>query len=318
MRGFTKPQDERLLVGLESSDDAAVYKINDEVAVIQTLDFFTPIVDDPYTFGMIAAANSLSDVYAMGGKPVLALNIVCFPDCLPPEVLREILRGGEDKVREAGCLLVGGHSVSDDEPKYGLSVMGIVHPDRVRPNNKAEVGDVLILTKPLGVGIINTALKAGLASEEAIARAVESMSSLNSHGQSACEGVDGVHAITDITGFGLAGHTIEVAEGSDKTIIIDSKALPYIEAARGYASMGLVPAGAYKNKDHYEGRMHIADSVEEYMKDIIFDPQTSGGLLISVSEEDANKVLEGLKGSKLPYAKIGRVVEKKKKYVYVE
>lgn len=318
MRGFTKPQDPNLLVGLESSDDAAVYKINDEVAVIQTLDFFTPIVDDPYTFGMIAAANSLSDVYAMGGRPVLALNIVCFPDCLPPEVLREILRGGEDKVREAGCLLVGGHSVSDDEPKYGLSVMGLVHPDRVRPNNRAEVGDVLILTKPLGVGIINTALKAGLADEKAVDEAVASMSSLNSYGQSACEGVDGVHAITDITGFGLAGHVIEVAEGSGKSIVIESGALPYIEAARGYASMGLVPAGAYKNREHYIGRMEIADSVEEYMRDIIFDPQTSGGLLISVSEADAPKVLNGLEHSKLPYAKVGRVVEKREKYLYIE
>lgn len=318
MRGFTKPQDDRLLVGLESSDDAAVYKINDEVAVIQTLDFFTPIVDDPYTFGMIAAANSLSDVYAMGGKPVLALNIVCFPDCLPPDVLREILRGGEDKVREAGCLLVGGHSVSDDEPKYGLSVMGIVHPDRVRPNNRAEVGDVLILTKPLGVGIINTALKAELADQKAIDEAVHSMSSLNRLGQSACEDVDGVHAITDITGFGLAGHTIEVAEGSDKTVIIDSGALPYIEAAKAYAGMGLVPAGAYKNREHYMGRMEIADSVEEYMRDIIFDPQTSGGLLISVKAEEADRVLKGLEASTLPYGIIGRVVEKREKFLYVE
>lgn len=318
MHGFTKPKDERLIVGLESSDDAAVYKINDEVAVIQTLDFFTPIVDDPYTFGQIAAANSLSDVYAMGGKPILALNIVCFPDCLPAKVLREILRGGEDKVKEAGCLLVGGHSVSDDEPKYGLSVMGIVHPGKVMPNNNAKTGDVLIITKPVGVGIINTALKADMASQAAIDKAIASMSTLNDFGQAATEGLNGVHTITDITGFALAGHTIEIAEGSDKTIILYSDKIPYIEEAREYSSIGLVPAGAYNNKAHYQDRMEIAPSVEEYMRDIIFDPQTSGGLLISVSEEDAAVVMDRLKSSKLPYAMIGKVVDKREKFLYIE
>lgn len=244
-----KPLHPNLLVGIESSDDAAVYKINEDVALIQTLDFFTPVVDDPYTFGQIAAANALSDVYAMGGEPFLALNIVCFPDCLDPLILSEILRGGQDKVTEAGAVLAGGHSVSDDEPKYGLSVSGFVNPLRIMTNNRAKPGDVLILTKPLGVGIINTAIKAGIASETASREAILSMTSLNRIGKEATQDINGVHSITDITGFGLLGHAIEMAEGSNVTFRIKSNDIPYIASAEEYANMGLIPAGAYKNRD---------------------------------------------------------------------
>ncbi len=228
-------------MGIETSDDAAVYRINDELALIQTVDFFTPVVDDPYTFGQIAAANALSDVYAMGGDPILALNIVCFPDCLDPSILSEILRGGQDKVMEAGAVLAGGHSVSDDEPKYGLSVSGFVHPSKIMTNAQAKPGDVLILTKPLGVGIINTAIKAGLASETAVHEAVRSMTTLNSYGKNATRNLSGVHSITDITGFGLLGHAIEMAEGSAVTLRIKSNDVPFIGEAEEYANMGLVP-----------------------------------------------------------------------------
>lgn len=309
MRNLERPEDNNLLVGLESSDDAAVYKINDELAIIQTLDFFTPIVDDPYMFGQIAAANALSDVYAMGGEPVIALNIVCFPASLKPEILGEILRGGQDKVKEAGALLVGGHSVSDDEPKYGLSVTGFVHPDKVMANNTAEAGDVLILTKPLGVGIINSAIKANKASESAKNKAIESMSTLNLFGKKAIEGVEGVHSITDITGFGLIGHAVEMGEGSKLTLEIDSNKIPYIKEAEDYAKQKLVPGGAKKNKEHFKDRFEIKETVPDYIADIIYDPQTSGGLLISVSEKTAGTVMKNLESSNLAYAIIGKVKE---------
>lgn len=313
-----KPYHPDLLVGIETSDDAAVYKINDELALIQTLDFFTPVVDDPYTFGQIAAANALSDVYAMGGDPILALNIVCFPNCLEPSILSEILRGGQDKVMEAGAILVGGHSVSDDEPKYGLSVAGFVHPSKVMPNDQAKPGDVLILTKPLGVGIINTAIKAGMASERAISEAVLSMTTLNKFGKKATENLNGVHSITDITGFGLLGHSVEMAEGSKVTLRIHSKYIPFISEAKEYANMGLIPGGAYNNKDFFAKKIFIAQNVPTFLQDIIFDPQTSGGLLISVAKEDSKKLLENLAASPVSFALIGEVETFNKNYVIVE
>ena len=266
-----------MLVGIESSDDAAVYRINDELAIIQTLDFFTPVVDDPYVFGQIAAANSLSDIYAMGGEPKLALNIVCFPDCLDPEVLTQIMKGGHDKVTEAGAILVGGHSVSDDEPKYGLSVTGFVHPEKVQANNNAKPGDLLVLTKPLGIGIITTAIKGELASDNARDKAILSMSTLNSHGKMAVDATENVHSVTDITGFGLLGHGLEMAEGSGVTIKIYGRSVPYIQEAKEYSQMGLIPEGAYNNRKFIGDKIKIDESIPEYLRDILYDPQTSGG-----------------------------------------
>lgn len=309
MCNLPKANDKNLIVGIETSDDAAVYKINDDLAMIQTLDFFTPVVDDPYTFGMVAAANSLSDVYAMGGEPKLALNIVCFPDCLDPSVLSEILRGGYDKVKESGAMLVGGHSVSDDEPKYGLSVTGFIHPKDVKTNNTAKPGDVLVLTKPLGLGIINTAIKGELASKQAYDKAVLVMKTLNKEGMEAFRGLEQVHGVTDVTGFGLLGHCLEMAEGSKTTIVIESEKVPFIEEARGYAEMGLIPAGAYDNRSYVGDKVNIADSVPKYLEDILFDPQTSGGLLISASRSTARIIMDKLENSVIPHAIIGRVEE---------
>ena len=305
-------------MGVDSSDDAAVYRINDEMAIIQTLDFFTPIVDDPYTFGQIAAANSLSDVYAMGGEPKLALNIVCFPDCLSPEVLKEIMRGGQDKVTEAGAILVGGHSVSDDEPKYGLSVTGFVHPDKVLANTGAKPGDLLILTKPLGTGIISTAIKGEVASENAYREAVASMSTLNEFGKKAIDRTENVHSVTDITGFGLLGHSLEMAEGSGVTIRIFSGDVPYIEEAKEYSQMGLIPEGAYNNRRFIGNKVEFSKDVTEYMMDILFDPQTSGGLLISVSRESADKLIKELSESPVKFGVVGEVLQKEDKYIIVE
>lgn len=305
-----KVYDDRLIVGLETSDDAAVYKINEDIAIIQTLDFFTPVVDDPYTFGQIAATNSLSDIYAMGGEPQLAMNIVCFPDCLEPKVLAEILRGGHDKVMEAGAILVGGHSVSDDEPKYGLSVTGFVHPDKVLTNSNAKPGDVLILTKPLGLGIINTAIKGDLIDDESYNEAIEVMTTLNKFAKEAMDKVEGINSVTDITGFGLLGHALEMAEGSSVTVKIDYKNIPIIEKAIEYAQMGLVPAGTYSNKNHIGDKVHFNGNVPEAIQDILYDPQTSGGLLISIEKDKSSHLLRYLKNSPTKYAIVGEVYSK--------
>ena len=313
-----KNNDENLLVGIDTSDDAAVYRINDELALIQTLDFFTPVVDDPYTYGQIAAANSLSDIYAMGGEPKLAMNIVCFPDCLDPMVLSQILKGGWDKVKESGAILVGGHTVSDDEPKYGLSVSGFIHPSKVLTNNNCKEKDVLILTKPLGLGIINTAIKGDLASDDAYKKAVKVMTTLNKFGKDAIDAADKVNAVTDVTGFGLLGHALEMAEGSNATIIIESSSIPYIKESEEYAKMGLIPAGAYNNKKHIGNKVKISDNVPEYLVDILFDPQTSGGLLISLPQEESEKVLKALEGSALEYGIIGYVTKLEDKHLIVK
>lgn len=318
LRDLPKTVDEKLIVGLDTADDAAVYKINEDLAIIQTLDFFTPVVDDPYTFGQIAAANALSDVYAMGGDPTLCMNIVCFPDCLKPEVLTEILKGGFDKVEEAGAILVGGHSVSDDEPKYGLSITGFVDPKKVFTNDNAKEGDLLIITKPLGLGIINTAIKGGIADEKVYKEAVEVMTTLNKFGKEAIIGINGVNSVTDITGFGLLGHALEMAEGSNVSININHRDIPMIQKSLEYAEMGLVPAGTYANKTHIGDKVYFQGEVSEAIKDVLYDPQTSGGLLISVSKEDSEKVLERLKSSKLAYGIIGEIVAKEEKYIIVK
>lgn len=308
--------DKNLIVGIDTSDDAAVYKLNDEMATIQTLDFFTPIVDDPYTFGQIAAANSLSDVYAMGGKPIVALNIVCFPNCLNMNILGEILRGGADKVLEAGAVIVGGHTVQDDEPKYGLSVTGIVHPDKVLKNYGSETGDILILTKPIGLGIINTAIKAKIASKEAYEKAVKVMAYLNKYAGEIITDYN-ITSCTDITGFSLIGHAYEMAEPSKKTFRIFKDAIPFIKEAKEYASMGLIPAGCYENKRYLEGK-YLLNNVESWMKDILFDPQTSGGLLISCKEKDYIDILTRLEKLEVESAVIGRVEDFNDAYIVVE
>jgi selenide,water dikinase len=313
-----KSYDENLLVGLETSDDAAVYKINDDLAMIQTLDFFTPVVDDPYTFGQIAAANSLSDVYAMGGEPKLAMNIVCFPNCLKPSVLAEILKGGFDKVKEAGAITVGGHTVEDEEPKYGLSVTGFVHPDKVLINSNAKPGDALILTKPLGLGVINTAIKGEIADKATYDEAVMVMSTLNKYAKEAIDRVGGINSLTDITGFGLLGHALEMATGSSVTIKINHKSIPIINNALEYAQMGLVPAGAYANRGHIGENVFINGNVPKDIEDILFDPQTSGGLLISIPREKAELLLEELKSTPTKFALVGEVVEKQDHYIIVE
>ncbi len=313
-----KTYNTNLIVGLDKSDDAAVYKINEDIAIIQTLDFFTPIVDDPYLFGQIAATNSLSDIYAMGGEPKLAMNIVCFPDCLDPLVLAEILKGGHDKVSEAGAILVGGHSVSDDEPKYGLSVTGFVHPKKVLTNSSAKPGDVLILTKPLGLGIISTAIKGEIIDEATYKEATKIMATLNKYGKEAMDKVDIINSVTDITGFGLLGHGFEMAKGSGVSLKFYSKQIPLISNVEEYARMGLVPAGTYSNKKHLGDNVFFQDNISEVMKDILYDPQTSGGLLISVPKNLADELMEALSISPTKYAIIGEVVEKGKAYIMVE
>lgn len=309
--------DENLIVGLDTSDDAAVYKINEELAIIQTLDFFTPVVDDPFVFGQIAAANSLSDVYAMGGDPKLAMNIVCFPNCLDPDVLAEILKGGHDKVSEAGAVLVGGHTIEDDEPKYGLSITGFVHPDEVITNANAKVGDVLVLTKPLGVGIINTAIKGGLADEKSYSEAVKVMSTLNKFGKEAAIKT-GINGCTDITGFGFLGHSLEMAKASSVTMKINSKNIPVIGKSLEYASMGLVPAGAYSNEQYIGDEVVFNEDVPVEIRDILFDPQTSGGLLITVEKNKLNELLENLKNSPTSYSVVGEVIEEQDHFIIVE
>lgn len=315
MGKLPKFQDDNLIVGIETSDDAAIYKVTDEIAMIQTVDFFTPIVDDPYTFGQIAAANSLSDVYAMGGEPKIALNIVGFPNCLNPEILGEILAGGADKVKEAGAVLVGGHSVQDDEPKYGLCVSGFVHPKKIFKNYGCKAGDVLILTKQIGSGVVNTAIKAEMASESAVREAVTVMSSLNKKAKEVIESYP-VTACTDITGFGLLGHCVEMASASEVTFELYVKEVAYLEEAISYAKMGLVPAGAYKNREYSEGQVDMGE-VEEYYMDLLYDPQTSGGLLISIAPEYVEQMLKDFeeKGMETKVSVIGRVAEKDTKLI---
>ena len=307
LRYLPTPTDPNLLVGIETSDDAAVYRLTDDLAVIQTLDFFTPIVDDPYLFGQIAAANSLSDIYAMGGKPILALNIVCFPNHLPAEILGEILRGGADKVTEAGASTVGGHSVQDNEPKYGLSVTGLVHPNKIWANKGAQEGDVLLLTKPLGSGILNTAAKVDLLTPEILREAIDWMRMLNRKAAELAYDLP-LSAVTDITGFGFLGHLCEMAQGSGKNVQIDSCKIPVMNGARAMAEMGMIPAGAYRNREHISQWVDIEPSVPLWLQDVLVDPQTSGGLLLSLPPQAAAELQKRYQAAGVFYANVGQVL----------
>lgn len=304
-----------MIVGIETSDDAAIYKVTDEIAMIQTVDFFTPIVDDPYMFGQIAAANSLSDVWAMGGEPAVALNIVGFPNCLDPAILGDILAGGAAKVKEAGAVLVGGHSVQDYEPKYGLCVSGFVHPQKIFKNYGCRPGDILVLTKQIGSGVVNTAIKAEMASASAIREAQTVMASLNQKGKRVVERYN-VSACTDITGFGLLGHCVEMASASEVTFEINVRDVAYFADAIDYAKMGLIPAGAYKNRGYSIGKVDVG-SVEEHYLDLLYDPQTSGGLLISVAPDDLPAMLKDFQnaGMDTEVSIIGKVAPKSDKWI---
>jgi selenide,water dikinase len=303
---------------LEKADDAGVYKLTDDLAIVQTVDFFTPIVDDPYMFGQIAVANALSDVYAMGGKPLTAMNIVCFPTkTLDISVLRDILRGGIDKLREAGVVLVGGHSVDDTELKYGLSVTGTVHPKKVLTKGGARPGDQLILTKRIGTGIITTAAKGRLASEKAVETVAQSMAALNKAASEAMLQI-GVNACTDITGFGLLGHACEMIQDSEVGFKIRSVSVPVFPETLSLARMGMIPGGTYRNKE-FRAKMVDAVGIGDIMLDILFDPQTSGGLFISVSPDKAGLLLSALKEAGVADAAIvGEVVSHPEKRIVVE
>ncbi len=303
------PTDENVLVGLDRADDAGVYRLSDDVALIQTVDFFTPIVDDPYWFGQIAAANALSDVYAMGGEPKTAMNLVAFPvKEMPLSVLREIIQGGSDKLAEAGVVLIGGHSIEDRELKYGLSVTGTVHPTRVITKKDLRAGDRLVLTKPLGTGIVTTAIKAKTASPELEGRITRLMATLNRDAAAVMSKFD-VSACTDVTGFGLLGHLAEMVSGSAMSAHLASERLPVLPEALEFASMGLIPAGAYRNQEFRESMTRFAEAVSRPLQNVLVDPQTSGGLLISVKGTDAAGLVAALKDAGVEgAAEIGEIV----------
>ncbi len=299
-------RDDALLVGYDRSDDACVYKVSSELALVQTIDFFPPMTDDPFLFGQIAAANALSDVYAMGGEPKLALNLLCVPENMAEASVKKILAGGYDKVFEAGAVIAGGHSIYDDEPKYGLSVTGYVHPDRVLKNCGARAGDMLILTKPLGVGILTTAKKAGMLNDEAEARVLRQMALLNRSARD-CIVSYRVHACTDVTGFALLGHLLEMMQGSETSAILETDAVAFLPDTLMLADMGLIPAGAYRNRAFAEPFVFAEKSVPLCMQDALYDPQTSGGLLVSVDPNDKNELLADLTACGLSARCIGRV-----------
>jgi len=307
LTGLPNVQDSNLLVGYDSSDDACVYLVNEDVATIHTVDFFTPIVDDPYMFGQIAAANSLSDVYAMGGEPKLAMNLLCVPNCLSLKTIRKILEGGHDKACEAGCIIAGGHTIQDNEPKYGLCVTGFVHPKKILKNVGAQPGDVLVLTKPLGTGVLTTGVKADLVSGADYAAAVNSMATLNARSGRDVAEADNVHACTDVTGFGLLGHAYEMADGSHVTIRLKVADLPVLPGARDLAEIGIIPAGAYRNMDYVKAHTTVLNTAEQVMVDLCADPQTSGGLLVALPEADAITLLEKLRRHAPQSAIVGRV-----------
>ncbi|MDR3588163.1 MAG: selenide, water dikinase SelD [Negativicutes bacterium] len=316
LRQLPKQINAKLLVGPETSDDAGIYQLDDDTALVQTVDFFSPVVDDPYTFGQIAAANSLSDIYAMGGTPLTALNIVGFPICsLGPDVLADILRGGHDKVAEAGAVIAGGHTVDNPEPKYGLSVTGIVHPARVWTNAGAKPGDLLILTKALGTGILATAAKAEIF-PVGVAAAIQSMVMLNRVASDAASTFT-INACTDITGFGLLGHSHELAKASGVQMELYSHSLPFLPEAADAAAMGLVPAGAYANRD-YLTQVTFDDGVPENIRDLCYDPQTSGGLLFSVPGSEAESLVEELRNQGVVQATIiGRIIASGKGDIHI-
>jgi selenide,water dikinase len=305
-------------MGIERSEDAGVYKLTEKLAIIQTVDFFTPIVDDPYDFGQIAATNSLSDVYAKGGKPVTAMNIVCFPiKKMDINILREILRGGLDKMREASVLLIGGHSVDDNELKYGLSVSGVIHPKKVVMNNSAKPGDKLILTKKLGTGIISTGIKASEVNKNTIKKVTQSMTTLNKAASEVMMSV-GVHACTDVTGFGFLGHAAEMLTDTNNGMVIESSVVPFFKEAKALVEGGFLPGGLYRNRDFRKGMVEFSEDVPQYLRDILFDPQTSGGLLMAVAKTKASRLVDSLLEAGVRDAVIvGEIVEKPKGKIIV-
>ncbi len=308
-------EDKNLIVGFDKSDDAAVYKLTDDIAIIQTLDFFTPMTEDPYIFGQIAAANSLSDVYAMGGQPKTAMNIVCFPNKMDIKILGEILRGGAEKVMEAGAVLSGGHSVHDPEIKYGLSVTGIAHPDKILKNHGCQSGDILICTKKLGTGIVSTASKVNLASEKAINESLKQMVTLNKYAAEVIVNYP-ITACTDITGFGFLGHAYEMAKGSEKTLVFEGDFIPYISEAKEYAKDFLITTGGQQNRN-FVGRDIDFNRTPLWLQEIMFDPQTSGGLLFSVAKDRVSELMKEFKEKNIEAFIIGSVEEKSNKYIVV-
>jgi len=305
-----KQSDANVLVGFDTNDDAGVYQLAPDLALVQTVDFFTPIVDDPYTFGQIAAANALSDVYAMGGRPISALSIVGFPNKEEGlEILEKILAGGHAKMQEAGCVVIGGHSIGDEEIKFGFAVTGLVHPQRILTNRAARAGDALLLTKRLGTGIVGTALKKGAAGEAAVAAAVESMCALNRAASETALKFE-VHSATDITGFGLLGHAREMAIASKVSLEIDSARLEFLPEAEDYSCRGFLPGGLKRNRDFIGDCVEFSSRVAESVRNLLFDPQTSGGLLLSAAAQDAPKLLEALRALAIPAQAIGKVIGK--------
>lgn len=317
MDGIPTRKDKRLLVGYDKSDDASVYAVSDDLALVQTVDFFPPIVDDPFLFGQIAAANALSDVYAMGAEPRLAMNVMCLAPQMGQDAVKAILEGGYSKAYEANVLITGGHTIEDKEPKYGLAVTGFVHPDALLRNSSAKEGDVLILTKPLGVGILMTAAQGDFVDDSLLKKLYAQMACLNKKARDIMIQYD-VHSCTDVTGFGLLGHACEMARGSQKTIHFDVLAIPYHQDAYKMAAMGLVPAGAYRNRDFAAQDITMKRPIAEPLLDILYDPQTSGGLLIAVAEKDA-PVLERNLQDAIPCAKrIGYVTKRKETALVLE
>ena len=297
-----------LLVGFNKADDAGIYKLDDQTALVQTVDFFPPIVDDPYFFGQIAAANALSDVYAMGGKPLTALNIVGFPaSTMPGKILSDILRGGMEKIEEAGAVIVGGHSIKDKELKYGLAVTGIIHPDKIKTNSAAKVGDVLFLTKPLGTGIITTAIKRQAVDQALTDLVVRQMATLNRAAAELMVQFD-AHAATDITGFGLLGHAYEMAAGSNVTVRLEADAVPLLPEAVRLAGEGMNPGGANDNRAFLAGHVRVDGRIDKNLEQVLYDPQTSGGLFIAMPPERADSFRTALRGQGLPDRPVGRVV----------
>jgi selenide, water dikinase len=305
-----KQVDPNLLVGFETSDDAGIYRIAPDLALVQTVDFFTPLVDNPFTFGQIAAANALSDIYAMGGRPVTALSIVCFPQDGGLDVLEQIMRGGLNKMDEAGCVVVGGHSVRDAEIKFGYAVSGLIDPARVFTNTGAISGDTLVLTKPIGTGVITTALKRGIAEESWVSEAVRSMTTLSRAASETAAKTPGVHAMTDVTGFGLMGHGRELALGSGVTIEIEADKVPRINGALDAIALGAIPAGLLANREFAEcvSADHEGAAISDDLRSLLYDPQTAGGLLISVASESADLLLHALREADLNPARIGTVL----------
>jgi len=305
-----------MLVGTETGDDAGVYRLRPDLAIVNTVDFFTPIVDDPYVFGQISAANSLSDVYAMGGEPKTCMNIVCFPKGkMDIEILGEILRGGADKVIESGAVVIGGHSIIDEEIKFGMAVTGVIHPDKIFRNVGVQEGDVLILTKPLGTGIITTALKKGKASEESVNEAVKSMTTLNA-AASLVARKHPVHACSDVTGFGILGHALGMASGSGVTLVIESAKLPLLRRAPRLAEKGYITGGCKRNQEYLNDKMVIDKSIREGLIQVALDPQTSGGLLLAVAKRHAAKLVDDLHAGGVPHAtEVGYATSLQKSWV---